>query len=61
MNKLKLDVEALHVDAFEVEATVRGADGTVIAHGRELLSDTLFTTTAVIRYCPNMPNRTEAC
>lgn len=59
MNKLKLDVEALRIDAFEVEAVVRDADGTVIAHG--LLSGTLYTTTAVIRYCPNMPDRTENC
>lgn len=50
MNKLKLDVETLLVDQFQVEPESRDAKGTVLA-----LSDTLTATTYPIRYCPNMP------
>ena len=55
MNKLKLDVDTLRIDQFQVEPETKDGEGTVIA-----LSDTLYTTTAVIRYCPNMPD-TSRC
>lgn len=54
MKKLKLDMEALRVDRFDVEPEDVGGEGTVVA-----LSGTLWTTTAVIRYCPRMPNTVE--
>ncbi|HEX8904502.1 MAG TPA: hypothetical protein VF771_06655 [Longimicrobiaceae bacterium] len=54
MKKLKLDVETLLVDQFQVESDAAHAEGTVLGH-----SDTLYTTTYIIRYCPNMPNTSE--
>ncbi|HEX6749328.1 MAG TPA: hypothetical protein VF092_18685 [Longimicrobium sp.] len=50
MNKLKLDVDTLRVDQFQVEPEMKDGEGTVLAH-----SDTLTYTTYPIRYCPNMP------
>ena len=53
MNKLKLDVDTLQVDGFQVEPETKDGEGTVIAQ-----SDTLWMTTYPIRYCPRMPNTT---
>jgi len=50
MNKLKLDLDTLNVDKFQVEPEGQEEKGTVLA-----LSDTLTYTTYPIRYCPNMP------
>lgn len=52
MNKLKLDVDTLQIEQFQVEPEMKDGEGTVMGH-----SDTLYTTTAVIRYCPNMPSK----
>ena len=54
MKKLKLDIEALAVDLFEVEPEHRDAKGTVIGN------DSVGSYTAPYRYCLNQPD-TASC
>jgi hypothetical protein len=58
MEKLKLDVEALRIEAFEVEPRGRDIRGTVVGHGRNVEAPqcSILTSPTGPYYCPNQTN-----